>query len=57
MNLKQGDRVSAVALVVESENGNGNGRRRSETPSLEDEAPASRRWPMRPRRPRPPATA
>ena len=39
MNLKQGDRVSAVALVVESENGNGNGAA-AETPSLEDEAPS-----------------
>ena len=38
MNLKKGDRVSAVALVVESENGNGNG---SSAPagSIEDEAP------------------
>jgi DNA gyrase subunit A len=38
MNLKRGDRVSAVALVVESENGNGNG---SSAPagSIEDEAP------------------
>ncbi len=39
MNLKQGDRVSAVALVVESENGNGNGAA-AKTPSLEDEAPS-----------------
>ena len=39
MNLKPGDRVSAVALVVESENGNGNGAA-AETPSLEDEAPS-----------------
>jgi DNA gyrase subunit A len=40
MNLKQGDRVSAVALVVESENGNGNGAA-PKTPSLEDEAPSA----------------
>jgi DNA gyrase subunit A len=38
MNLKPGDRVSAVALVVESENGNGNGAA-PKTPSLEDEVP------------------
>jgi DNA gyrase subunit A len=38
MNLKKGDRVSAVALVVESENGDGNGTA-AKTPSLEDEAP------------------
>jgi DNA gyrase subunit A len=38
MNLKKGDRVSAVALVVESENGNGNGAS-AKTPSLEEEAP------------------
>ena len=57
MNLKKGDRVSAVALVVESENGNGNGAA-AKAPTLEDEAPASR--PVSPRRqlpPRPPATA
>jgi DNA gyrase subunit A len=40
MNLKKGDRVSAVALVVESENGNGNGAS-AKTPSLEDEAPTA----------------
>ncbi|HEY6636522.1 MAG TPA: DNA gyrase subunit A [Solirubrobacterales bacterium] len=40
MNLKQGDRVSAVALVVESENGNGNGAA-TKTPTLEDEAPSA----------------
>jgi DNA gyrase subunit A len=39
MNLKPGDRVSAVALVVESENGNGNGAA-AKTPSLEDELPS-----------------
>src|SRR5690349_10001423 len=39
MNLKKGDRVSAVALVVESENGNGNGAAAKE-PSLEDDAPS-----------------
>jgi DNA gyrase subunit A len=39
MNLKQGDRVSAVALVVESENGNGNGTA-AKAPTLEDEAPS-----------------
>ncbi len=38
MNLKKGDRVSAVALVVESENGDGNGAS-SKAPTLEDEAP------------------
>jgi DNA gyrase subunit A len=38
MNLKKGDRVSAVALVVESENGNGNGAT-AKDPTLEDEAP------------------
>jgi DNA gyrase subunit A len=38
MNLKKGDRVSAVALVVESENGNGNGASPS-GPAVEDEAP------------------
>ena len=37
MNLKPGDRVSAVALVVESANGNGNGAAAS-GPSLEEEA-------------------
>ena len=40
MNLKKGDRVSAVALVVESENGNGNAAA-AETPALEDEAPTA----------------
>jgi DNA gyrase subunit A len=40
MNLKKGDRVSAVALVVESDNANGNGAA-AKTPSLEDEAPDS----------------
>jgi DNA gyrase subunit A len=38
MNLKKGDRVSAVALVVESENGNGTS---AKAPSLEDEAPTA----------------
>jgi DNA gyrase subunit A len=38
MNLKKGDRVSAVALVVESESSNGNGTA-AKTPTLEDEAP------------------
>ena len=38
MNLKKGDLVSAVALVVESENGNGNGAA-AKAPTLEDEAP------------------
>src|SRR4051812_25626998 len=37
MNLKKGDRVSAVALVVESDNGNGNGAA-PKTPTLEDDA-------------------
>jgi DNA gyrase subunit A len=40
MNLKKGDRVSAVALVVESENGNGNGASASPAP-VEDEAPTA----------------
>jgi DNA gyrase subunit A len=40
MNLKKGDRVSAVALVVESENGNGNGAA-AKDPTLEDEAPSA----------------
>jgi DNA gyrase subunit A len=40
MNLKKGDRVSAVALVVESENGNGNGASAS-APTVEDEAPTA----------------
>jgi DNA gyrase subunit A len=40
MNLKKGDRVSAVALVVESENGNGNGAAPKD-PTLEDEAPSA----------------
>jgi DNA gyrase subunit A len=40
MNLKKGDRVSAVALVVESENGDGNGAG-AKAPSLEDEAPSA----------------
>jgi DNA gyrase subunit A len=40
MNLKKGDRVSAVALVVESENGDGNGAE-AKAPSLEDEAPTA----------------
>jgi DNA gyrase subunit A len=39
MNLKKGDRVSAVALVVESENGNSNGAAAKEL-TLEDDAPA-----------------
>jgi DNA gyrase subunit A len=38
MNLKKGDRVSAVALVVESENGNGNGAA-AKAASLEEDAP------------------
>src|SRR5215208_19364 len=38
MNLKKGDRVSAVALVVESENGNGNGAS-APAAAIEDEAP------------------
>jgi DNA gyrase subunit A len=41
MNLKKGDRVSAVALVVESEtNGNGNGAAATAAP-VEDEAPTA----------------
>src|SRR5262249_45638920 len=40
MNLKKGDRVSAVALVVESENGDGNGAA-AKAPSLEEEAPTA----------------
>jgi DNA gyrase C-terminal domain, beta-propeller len=40
MNLKKGDRVSAVALVVESENGSGNGNgAAAKAPTLEDDAP------------------
>ena len=39
MNLKKGDRVSAVALVVESEE-NGNGATAAQT-SIEDEAPTA----------------
>src|SRR3954449_4580467 len=38
MNLKKGDRVSAVALVVESESSNGNGAE-AKAPTLEDDAP------------------
>jgi DNA gyrase subunit A len=38
MNLKKGDRVSAVALVVESENGNGNGASATAA-SVEEDAP------------------
>jgi DNA gyrase subunit A len=40
MNLKSGDRVSAVALVVESENGDGNGAS-AKAPTLEEEAPTA----------------
>ena len=40
MNLKKGDRVSAVALVVESENGNGNGASASGA-TVEEEAPTT----------------
>src|SRR5262249_39335903 len=40
MNLKKGDRVSAVALVVESENGNGNGASRTSAP-VEEAAPSA----------------
>jgi hypothetical protein len=40
MNLKQGDRVSAVALVVESESENGNGTA-AKADSLEDDAPSA----------------
>jgi DNA gyrase subunit A len=41
MNMKAGDRVSAVALVVESEaNGNGNGAAATDAP-VEDDAPAT----------------
>jgi DNA gyrase subunit A len=40
MNLKKGDRVSAVALVVESENGNGNGAS-AIAGAVEDEAPTA----------------
>jgi DNA gyrase subunit A len=39
MNLKKGDRVSAVALVVESTDQNGNGASAPQT-SLEEEAPS-----------------
>jgi DNA gyrase subunit A len=38
MNLKKGDRVSAVALVVESDSSNGNGTA-AKAPTLEDDAP------------------
>jgi DNA gyrase subunit A len=38
MNLKKGDRVSAVALVVESENANGNGASATAA-SVEEDAP------------------
>ncbi len=42
MNLKKGDRVSAVALVVESENGNGNGNGASASgATVEEEAPTT----------------
>ncbi len=42
MNLKKGDRVSAVALVVESENGNGNGDGAAASgTTVEDEAPTA----------------
>jgi DNA gyrase subunit A len=42
MNLKKGDRVSAVALVVESENGNGNGNGAGATGApVEDELPTA----------------
>jgi DNA gyrase subunit A len=40
MNLKSGDRVSAVALVVESTDQNGNGATAAGTP-VEDEAPTA----------------
>jgi len=40
MNLKKGDRVSAVALVVESESENGNGTGTKAAP-LEDDAPSA----------------
>jgi DNA gyrase subunit A len=40
MNLKKGDRVSAVALVVESDSDNGNGTA-ARADSLEDEAPTA----------------
>ena len=40
MNLKKGDRVSAVALVVESTDTNGNGDAATE-PLVEDEAPTA----------------
>src|SRR3954462_10604555 len=40
MNLKKGDRVSAVALVVESENADGNGTS-AKAPTLEEEAPTA----------------
>jgi DNA gyrase subunit A len=41
MNLKKGDRVSAVALVVESTDQNGNGAEAAETPTLEEDAPSA----------------
>ncbi|MCE3266079.1 MAG: gyrase, subunit [Solirubrobacterales bacterium] len=41
MNLKQGDRVSAVALVVESGNGNGDGNGASADASTLEEAAAA----------------
>ncbi|HEY3192881.1 MAG TPA: DNA gyrase subunit A [Solirubrobacterales bacterium] len=40
MNLKSGDRVSAVALVVESENGDGNGAS-APAAAIEDETPTA----------------
>jgi DNA gyrase subunit A len=40
MNLKKGDRVSAVALVVESTEGNGNGAAATAAP-VEDDAPTA----------------
>ena len=56
MNLKKGDRVSAVALVVESTDRNGNGASASGA-TVEDEAPTQATVAERPPRPRPPATA
>ena len=55
MNLKKGDQVSAVALVVESE-ANGNGAAPAEA-TVEDEARPRRASPRRPRPPRRPGTA
>ena len=57
MNLKKGDRVSAVALVVESTERNGNGAAATGADARGRGADRRRPSPRRPLRPRPPATA